>query len=125
MRFLAWLIDVLVLGVVGGVFLRVLGLNAGRALDFLLNLVYFTYLLGAPRGQTLGCMVMRIRVISLADGGPIGYGRGAIRYLMTIVSTIPLFLGYFWMLWGTEKQTWQDKVAGSVVVPVSQYPISQ
>ena len=32
---------------------------------------------------------------------------------------IPLFLGYFWMLWDREKQTWHDKMAGSVVVDLN------
>ena len=46
-----------------------------------------------------------------------------IRYFGRIISTIPLFLGYFWMLWDREKQCWQDKIAGSVVVPVDAYPV--
>ena len=33
-----------------------------------------------------------------------------------IVSAIPLFLGYFWMLWDKEKQCWHDKIASDVVV---------
>ena len=62
-------------------------------------------------------------MIDLNAGGPIGYGRGVIRYLGRIVSTIPLFLGYFWMLWDNENQCWQDKFAGSIVVPVDAYPV--
>jgi len=27
------------------------------------------------------------------------------------------------MLWDKEKQTWQDKAAGSVVVPTDAYPV--
>jgi uncharacterized RDD family membrane protein YckC len=52
-----------------------------------------------------------------------GYGRALLRYIGRIVSTIPCLLGYFWMLWDGEKQTWHDKFAGSVVVPVSDYPV--
>jgi uncharacterized RDD family membrane protein YckC len=26
-------------------------------------------------------------------------------------------LGYLWMLWDSEKQTWHDKAANAVVVP--------
>jgi uncharacterized RDD family membrane protein YckC len=33
-------------------------------------------------------------------------------------------LGYLWMLWDKERQTWHDKFANSVVVPVSAYPIN-
>ena len=32
-------------------------------------------------------------------------------------------LGYFWMLWDREKQTWHDKFANDVVVPTSAYPV--
>ena len=37
---------------------------------------------------------------------------------------IVICLGYLWMLWDPEKQTWHDKMAGSVVVPVANYPVS-
>ena len=36
-------------------------------------------------------------------------------------STIPIFLGFFWMLWDPEKRTWHDKIAGAVVVPAADY----
>ena len=39
-------------------------------------------------------------------------------------SGIPCFLGYFWMLWDSEKQTWHDKMAITVVVPTSDYPVA-
>ena len=29
---------------------------------------------------------------------------------MSIVSAVVLLLGYLWMLWDPEKQTWHDKV---------------
>jgi len=40
-----------------------------------------------------------------------------------ILSAIPCLLGYFWMLWDPQKQTWHDKIVGSIVVPVSSYPV--
>jgi uncharacterized RDD family membrane protein YckC len=49
-------------------------------------------------------------------GQPIGYGRAFLRWLVSIVSFIVLFIGYLWMLWDPEKQTWHDKAAGSVPV---------
>ena len=62
-------------------------------------------------------------MIDLATGGPIGNSRAFIRYIGRFVSTIVFLLGYFWMLWDPEKQTWHDKFAGSVVVPVDAYPV--
>ena len=35
------------------------------------------------------------------------------------------YLGYFWMLWDGEKQTWHDKLATTVVVPVAYYPVDK
>ena len=87
------------------------------------QVVYYTVLEGGPKGQTLGKTALGIRVIDLARGGPIGYARGFIRYVGRYVSSIVLLLGYLWMLWDSEKQTWHDKMAGSVVVPTSSYPV--
>jgi uncharacterized RDD family membrane protein YckC len=84
---------------------------------------YFTYFEGGPRGQTVGKMALSIRVIDLKGGGSIGFGRAFIRQLVRIVSGAVILLGYLWMLWDREKQTWHDKAAGSVVVPVDAYPV--
>lgn len=79
--------------------------------------IYYIVLEGGATGETLGKKAVGIRVIGLADGAPIGYGRATVRYFGRIVSSIPVFLGYFWMLWDGEKQTWHDKFATCVVVP--------
>jgi uncharacterized RDD family membrane protein YckC len=39
------------------------------------------------------------------------------------LSGIVCLLGYLWMLWDKEKQTWHDKLATTVVVPTSAYPV--
>jgi uncharacterized RDD family membrane protein YckC len=83
-----------------------------------LELGYFTLFEGSPRGQTPGKSLMRIRVISFDTGGPIGYSRAFVRSIGRLVSSIPLYLGYLWMLWDPESQTWHDKMARSVVINV-------
>ena len=88
-----------------------------NALSVLVQAVYFTALEGGRTGQTLGKQALGIRVADLAGGGSIGYGRAFVRYIGRFVSTIVLLLGYLWMIWDREKQTWHDKMAGSVVVP--------
>ncbi len=123
-RFAAYLIDVILIGIVGGVLVAIFGTEIGYGLDLLIGIAYFGYLEGGPKGQTLGKMALGIRVIDFNSGGPIGYGRGVIRYLGRIVSGIVCLLGYLWMLWDKEKQTWHDKFATSVVVPVQFYPVS-
>jgi uncharacterized RDD family membrane protein YckC len=99
--------------------------TAGRGLGLLVSLGYYTYFEGSPSGQTFGKRVMNIRVIDQNTGGSIGYGRAAIRWVMRIVSGLACLIGYFWMLWDKEKQTWHDKVAQSYVVPTSAYPVDK
>lgn len=123
-RFLAALIDGLLLGVAGFLLPRVLGLF-GSLLSILAGLAYYGYLEGSPSGQTIGKRAMNIRVIDYASGGAIGVPRALIRYVARFVSSIPCLLGYFWMLWDPEKQTWHDKLATTVVVPTSAYPVSE
>jgi uncharacterized RDD family membrane protein YckC len=121
-RFVAALIDGVILGVVGLVLGAILGLG-GRGIGWLIGVGYYIYLEGSPSGQTVGKKVMNIRVIDFANGGPIGYGKAAIRYFAKILSAIPCGLGYFWMLWDKDKQTWHDKLSTSVVVPTDAYPV--
>ncbi len=123
-RLVAYLIDAILIGIVGGVLVTIFGTEIGYGLDLLIGIAYFGYLEGGPKGQTLGKMALGIRVIDFSSGGPIGYGRGVVRYLGRIVSGIVCLLGYLWMLWDKEKQTWHDKIATTVVVPVQYYPVS-
>jgi uncharacterized RDD family membrane protein YckC len=123
-RLVAYLIDSVIYLVVYGVFYAIGGEALGTIVGLLFGLAYFTFFEGGPRGQTLGKMALGIRVVDFSTGGPIGYGRGIVRYLGRIVSGIVCLLGYLWMLWDREKQTWHDKIATTVVVPVQYYPVS-
>jgi uncharacterized RDD family membrane protein YckC len=92
-----------------------------QLLSTVMSLAYFTYFEGGATGQTLGKKALGIRVYDFRNGGSIGYGRGFLRQIGKYLSAIPLGLGYWWMLWDKEKQCWQDKIAGSVVVPADAY----
>jgi uncharacterized RDD family membrane protein YckC len=123
-RFAAYFLDGIIVAIIPGILLVATG---NRALFYVVALVidiaYITYLQGGPTGQTIGMRALGIRVYDFRQGGPIGYGRGFIRFLGLILCGIPCYLGFLWMLWDKEKQTWADKLAGSVVVPVAAYPI--
>jgi uncharacterized RDD family membrane protein YckC len=131
-RFLAWVIDWIIVGGVGGV---LFGLGAaadsgaliglGYVFWFLGYAAYSIYFTGRPSGQTIGKRALGIRVIDFGTGGPIGYGRATIRWLGQIISGFFCYLGYLWMLWDREKQTWHDKMANDVVVPTEYYPVEQ
>ena len=123
-RLVGLLIDAILLSIVGTIIRSIIGRGGGYGVTFVVEILYFTILIGSARGQTVGQMAMGIRVIDFNTGGPIGYGRAFIRFLVSILSTIVIFLGYFWMLWDKEKQCWHDKAANDVVVPVQYYPIN-
>jgi uncharacterized RDD family membrane protein YckC len=122
-RFAGALIDGIILGIVGFVVRLALGAGGGSGIGLAVAAVYFTLLIGRDQGQTLGQMVMGIRVIDFGGGGAIGYGRAFLRWVVSYVSGIVILLGYLWMLWDREKQTWHDKAANAVVVPVDAYPV--
>lgn len=67
-------------------------------------------------GQSIGKKALGISVVDKTTGTPIGAGRAFVRYLMSIVSALACDLGYLWMLWDPEKQTWHDKGANSYVI---------
>jgi uncharacterized RDD family membrane protein YckC len=70
-------------------------------------------------GQTWGRKIVGIKVIGETTGEPIGFGRALGRQLFAgFISAQIFYLGYLWMLWDDKKQTWHDKVVGSIVVKV-------
>lgn len=113
-RFVGALIDGIILGIVGQILIRVLG-GTGNLLSLILQVGYFTYF-HASTGQTLGNKAVGIKIIDQATGANIDYVRAFTRWIVSIVSAIPIGLGYFWMLWDPAKQTWHDKAARTVVI---------
>ena len=115
-RFAGALIDGILLGIVSAILRAILGTGGGYALGTLITIGYFVYFHGTT-GQTPGNAALSIRVVGKDDGEPIGYGRAFVRWLVSLVSGFVILIGYLWMLWDSEKQTWHDKAANSVVVP--------
>lgn len=85
------------------------------AIALVATVVYFAKMEGGS-GQTLGKRALGIRVVDARTGGPIGTGRGVGRYFARVLSQFVCLLGYLWMLWDPEKQTWHDKMVNSYVV---------
>ena len=81
----------------------------------ILSIVYEGLLIAFWNGQTIGKLAMGIRVVSVG-GQPVSVGMSFARAAMKIISGLVLLLGYLWMLWDPNKQTWHDKVAGTYVV---------
>ena len=126
-RFLALILDAIVLGVLSAALLPFSGpqftmtgnqleVNAGaNALGTLVGLVYFIGF-WAWRGQTVGMMPFNMQVVGVADGKKIDVVRGLLRYVGYIISAIPLLLGFIWAAFDSRKQGWHDKIASTVVI---------
>ena len=66
------------------------------------------------RGQTPGKWLFGIRVIPIG-GGTVGVGRGLLRLLGYLLSALPFYLGFLWIL-GPERRGFHDRLARTEVV---------
>ena len=80
-----------------------------------LSILYETVLISQWGGYTLGKKVMGIRVVTLS-GGQVDVVKAFVRAIGKILSGLLFCLGYLWMLWDKNSQTWHDKFAETVVV---------
>ena len=136
-RLLAFIIDVVILGIISWVFNTVWGLVSGSGwmsggtadpwteatgapwllgltVSFLVVVAYLICFWGW-RGQTPGKMALRIKIIR-SDGSNIGWGVAVFRFLSYIISFLLAFIGYIWVAFDVYKQGLHDKIADTYVV---------
>src|SRR5690606_4044761 len=94
--------------------------SAYNTLTQLLNMIvgslYYVILI-ARSGQTIGKKLFKIKVVSLSTNTPPSYGKAFLREVVgKLISSVIVGLGYFWTIWDKKKQTWHDKIAGTVVI---------
>ena len=127
-RVVAYIIDAIILGIVGGILSVPLGVNysdvnslasgaarTSNGIDLVLSFLYFT-LLWSYIGASLGQRLLGMRVVDAATGQPITFGKAAVRWLGLILSFVVCFVGVIWVAFDARKQGWMDKIAGTVVV---------
>lgn len=117
-RFLAWLIDVVILVTADSLVAYMVGTPAG-GLVTVGDFAYFAYFNG--HGATIGKRLLRIEVVDDTTHRPIGTGRGAVRELVRIVLAvftlgIGLILDGLRPLWNEKHQSWHDAAAKSIVI---------
>jgi uncharacterized RDD family membrane protein YckC len=81
-------------------------------------LVTFIYLRALGRtGQTWGRQIVGVRVVRKQGDEPLGFGLAFLRqFIQGLISGSLCGLGFLWMLWDKDKQTWHDKITGTIVV---------
>lgn len=90
---------------------------AGVLLMLLASIFYWGHFEGR-RGATPGKRAAGIEVVKQETGQPIGFGRAVGRMFARYLSSQVVYLGYLWSIWDDNKQTWHDKIVGSIVVKV-------
>jgi uncharacterized RDD family membrane protein YckC len=105
LRTLATALDVLL-------FVFVVILAGPKAL--LLWLIYHVAM-WAWKGTTVGGIVLGIKLVRV-DGRPVDVGVALVRAAGAIFSALVLGLGFFWAGWDRGKQSWHDKIAGTVMM---------
>jgi uncharacterized RDD family membrane protein YckC len=126
-RLLALILDGIIVSIPANIFAASLGASiaitgggfhyrsGGSGLQTLFFIFYEALLIAYWNGQTIGKKAVGIRVVA-RGGQPVPLGMAFVRCLMKVVSGMVLCLGYLWMLWDPNKQTWHDKVADTYVV---------
>jgi len=66
-------------------------------------------------GQTLAMKTWRIRLVR-EDGGPVTAPRALHRYLLAILGTAALGIGFLWALFDRDRQFLHDRLAGTALV---------
>ncbi len=70
------------------------------------------------KGATPGKMVTKMQVVDETSGQLPSMNQSIIRYFAYLLSTLPLFLGFFWIAIDPKKQGWHDKLASTVVIKI-------
>ena len=122
-RFLAFLIDVVIIGVVGGVLNGVAAAAQNSSVTVVidvivgvLTLVYFIAM-EATQGATLGKMALGLRVVKTDGSSPIGWTASLVRNILRIIDGLFAYLVGAIIIWTSPtKQRLGDKAAHTLVV---------
>jgi uncharacterized RDD family membrane protein YckC len=113
-RTAALLLDIILIAIVGSL----LPFSHGDSHHVsLLLLALYGAVMWKYKGTTIGGVICHLRVVRL-DGRAIDWPTAAARALGCFLSLAVAGLGFLWVVFDPERQSWHDKIAGTVVVRV-------
>jgi len=136
-RFVAFGIDLVVLGCIYSFLLLLTGLVLLRVtpaditiiaqifsrflmffivMPIVLPMVYFS-IFHAVSGRTIGKLLMGLQVVSAANG-LLTPGESFLRWVGYLLSGLPAAAGFLWSVLDREHDAWHDKLAGSHVISI-------
>jgi uncharacterized RDD family membrane protein YckC/Tfp pilus assembly major pilin PilA len=118
-----WILGVVVGAIVGAVIGATVGASVNRTLIvlwvypilFLVSLLYYSLQESSTYQATFGKRALGIKVTNL-DGKPIGWGRAVGRWFGRMLSGLIFCLGYLFALFTSRKQTLHDMLSSTLVV---------
>jgi uncharacterized RDD family membrane protein YckC len=85
---------------------------------------YFAYF-WKTRGATPGQRAMQIRVVDSKSYGSLSARQSIVRFLGYVVSALVIYVGFIWAAFDSRKQGWHDKLAGTVVIKIRKDDMGQ
>lgn len=77
----------------------------------------YCVVLWALRGTTIGGIICGLKVVRL-DDRPLDWSVAVVRSLGGYLSVAVIGLGFVWVAFDPERQSWHDKIAGTTIVRV-------
>jgi uncharacterized RDD family membrane protein YckC len=121
-RFVAYLIDSILLSIVFWLLVLILGGiggDGGIVVGYVLGLVlifgYYAYMESSERQATVGKIALGIKVTDL-NGQRVSFGKALGRNLGKIISALILYIGFIMAAFTEKKQALHDIMAGCLVV---------
>jgi uncharacterized RDD family membrane protein YckC len=85
--------------------------------NFMFALAAYCVVLWALKGTTIGGIVCNLRVVR-TDDRPMDWPTSLVRALGGFLSFFVAGIGFIWVAFDDQKQSWHDKIAGTTVVVV-------
>ena len=113
-RFVAWIIDLIVI-LVGSGLVGIVTFGAGSLLVLVGPWLYEAFMLSSQWQATLGKRAMSIAVTGI-DGKRISFARATGRHFAKYISAFLLCIGFIMAAFTEKKQALHDMIAGTLVV---------
>lgn len=113
----ATVIDTILVGIVFGLLEGVMGWFLRFAGSFPLWFTVYHIAMWATKGTTVGGIICGLKVVRV-DDRPLDWSVAVVRALGAFLSFAVAGLGFIWVAFDDERQSWHDKIAGTTIVKV-------
>ncbi|MCH9844620.1 MAG: RDD family protein [Alphaproteobacteria bacterium] len=120
-RLAAALIDYLIIATAFVTLITLISSDGGEMIQvkfwhiFTIEWLYFSAQHSSQKRATLGMRVMKLQIITMNEK-QLTFTTASLRYMVSLLSSLILWLGHLLMLTNDLRQTMHDKMAGTLVI---------